>query len=175
MIAAGEVDQASGCVLDLRLLSDVISRRIIRDVDHRDLKHRRAVARTGALWPVGQHRAAPSQGTGLAAAPRPPLAIPRRPARRQWQREASIHRAFLWSLPACSLQVTLPSRQWRGSGGPGLAAITLTRAWAWSWVLAAGGTSGADGGRSWPGRPVIWTSREAVWSSAFSQAARDAA
>jgi 6-pyruvoyl-tetrahydropterin synthase len=41
VVVAGEVDQASGCVLDLRLLSDVISRRVIRDVDHRDLKHRR--------------------------------------------------------------------------------------------------------------------------------------
>ena len=47
MIVAGEVDQASGCVLDLSLLSDVISRRVICDVDHRDLKHRRAVARAG--------------------------------------------------------------------------------------------------------------------------------
>jgi len=47
MVAAGEVDQASGCVLDLRLPSDV-SRRIIGDADHRDLKYRRAVARTGA-------------------------------------------------------------------------------------------------------------------------------
>jgi hypothetical protein len=35
-------------------------------------------------------------------------------------------------LLACSLQVTLGSTQWRGSGGPGLAAITLTRAWTWS-------------------------------------------
>jgi hypothetical protein len=30
------------------------------------------------------------------------------------------------------LQVTLRSMRWRGSGGPGLAAVTLTRARAWS-------------------------------------------
>jgi hypothetical protein len=83
-VVAGEVDQASGCVLDLRLPSDVISRQIIGDVGC------------------------------------------------QGQREASVCRAFPWGLPTCSLQVTLRSMQWRGSGGPGLAAITLTRAWAWS-------------------------------------------
>jgi len=34
---AGDVDQASGYVLDLKLLSDVMSRQVIRDVDHRNL------------------------------------------------------------------------------------------------------------------------------------------
>ena len=48
------------------------------------------------------------------------------------QREASVCRAFPWGLPACSSQGTLRAMQWRGSGGPGPAAITLTRAWAWS-------------------------------------------
>jgi 6-pyruvoyltetrahydropterin/6-carboxytetrahydropterin synthase len=37
VIVAGEIDQASGYVLDLKLLSDVIGRTIIRDVDHRNL------------------------------------------------------------------------------------------------------------------------------------------
>ena len=38
--------------------------------------------------------------------------------------------AFTRGLPACSWQVTIGSTQWRGSGRSGLAAITLTRAWA---------------------------------------------
>jgi 6-pyruvoyltetrahydropterin/6-carboxytetrahydropterin synthase len=33
----GEIDEASGYVLDLKLLSDVIGRQIIQDVDHRNL------------------------------------------------------------------------------------------------------------------------------------------
>jgi 6-pyruvoyltetrahydropterin/6-carboxytetrahydropterin synthase len=37
VVVAGEIDQASGYVLDLKLLSDVIARRVIRDVDHRNL------------------------------------------------------------------------------------------------------------------------------------------
>jgi 6-pyruvoyltetrahydropterin/6-carboxytetrahydropterin synthase len=37
VVVAGEVDEASGYVLDLKLLSDVIGRQIIRDVDHRNL------------------------------------------------------------------------------------------------------------------------------------------
>jgi 6-pyruvoyltetrahydropterin/6-carboxytetrahydropterin synthase len=37
VVVAGEVDQASGYVLDLKLLSDVMSRQVIRDVDHRNL------------------------------------------------------------------------------------------------------------------------------------------
>jgi 6-pyruvoyltetrahydropterin/6-carboxytetrahydropterin synthase len=37
VIVAGEVDQATGYVLDLKLLADVIGRQVIRDVDHRNL------------------------------------------------------------------------------------------------------------------------------------------
>jgi len=37
VVVAGEIDQASGYVLDLKLLSDVIGRQVIRDVDHRNL------------------------------------------------------------------------------------------------------------------------------------------
>ena len=37
VVVAGEVDQASGYVLDLKLLSDVMSRQVIRDVDHCNL------------------------------------------------------------------------------------------------------------------------------------------
>ena len=37
VVVAGEIDQATGYVLDLKQLSDVISSRIIEDVDHRNL------------------------------------------------------------------------------------------------------------------------------------------
>jgi 6-pyruvoyltetrahydropterin/6-carboxytetrahydropterin synthase len=37
VVVAGEIDQATGYVLALKLPSDVISRQIIRDVDHRNL------------------------------------------------------------------------------------------------------------------------------------------
>jgi 6-pyruvoyltetrahydropterin/6-carboxytetrahydropterin synthase len=37
VVVAGEVDQASGYVLDLKLLSDVMRRQIITDVDHCNL------------------------------------------------------------------------------------------------------------------------------------------
>jgi 6-pyruvoyltetrahydropterin/6-carboxytetrahydropterin synthase len=37
VVVTGEIDQATGYVLDLKELSDVISRRIIEDVDHRNL------------------------------------------------------------------------------------------------------------------------------------------
>jgi 6-pyruvoyltetrahydropterin/6-carboxytetrahydropterin synthase len=37
VVMAGQVDQATGYVFDLKELSDVISRRIIDDVDHRNL------------------------------------------------------------------------------------------------------------------------------------------
>ena len=37
VVVAGEIDHASGYVLDLKLLSEVIGRQIIRDVDHRNL------------------------------------------------------------------------------------------------------------------------------------------
>jgi 6-pyruvoyltetrahydropterin/6-carboxytetrahydropterin synthase len=37
VVVAGEVDQATGYVLDLKWLSDVIAAHVIRDVDHRNL------------------------------------------------------------------------------------------------------------------------------------------
>ena len=37
VVVAGEIEQASGYVLDLKSLSDVICRQVIQDVDHRNL------------------------------------------------------------------------------------------------------------------------------------------
>jgi 6-pyruvoyltetrahydropterin/6-carboxytetrahydropterin synthase len=37
VVVAGEVDQASGYVYDLKSLADVIGRQVLRDVDHRNL------------------------------------------------------------------------------------------------------------------------------------------
>jgi 6-pyruvoyltetrahydropterin/6-carboxytetrahydropterin synthase len=37
VVVAGDIDPASGYVLDLKLLSDVMYRQVIRDVDHRNL------------------------------------------------------------------------------------------------------------------------------------------
>jgi 6-pyruvoyltetrahydropterin/6-carboxytetrahydropterin synthase len=37
VVVAGEIDQTSGYVLDLKLLSDVMCRQVIQDVDHRNL------------------------------------------------------------------------------------------------------------------------------------------
>jgi 6-pyruvoyltetrahydropterin/6-carboxytetrahydropterin synthase len=37
VVVAGEVDQATGYVLDLKRLSEIISERVIQDVDHRNL------------------------------------------------------------------------------------------------------------------------------------------
>jgi 6-pyruvoyltetrahydropterin/6-carboxytetrahydropterin synthase len=37
VVVAGEIDPASGYVLDLKSLSDIIGTQIIRDVDHRNL------------------------------------------------------------------------------------------------------------------------------------------
>ena len=37
VVVAGQIDQATGYVLDLKQLSDVISWRVIQDVDHRNL------------------------------------------------------------------------------------------------------------------------------------------
>ena len=37
VVVAGEVDAVSGYVMDLKVLADVISRQVIRDVDHRNL------------------------------------------------------------------------------------------------------------------------------------------
>lgn len=47
VVVAGEIDQASGYVLDLKLLSDVIIRQVIRDVDHRNLN-------TDVPWLMGR-------------------------------------------------------------------------------------------------------------------------
>ena len=37
VIVADDIDQATGYLLDLKLLSDIITRQVIRDVDHRNL------------------------------------------------------------------------------------------------------------------------------------------
>ena len=37
VVVVGEIDEASGYVLDLKSLSDVICRQVIQDVDHRNL------------------------------------------------------------------------------------------------------------------------------------------
>jgi len=37
VVVAGEIDPTTGYVLDLKVLSDVVTRQIIRDVDHRNL------------------------------------------------------------------------------------------------------------------------------------------
>jgi 6-pyruvoyltetrahydropterin/6-carboxytetrahydropterin synthase len=37
VVVAGEIDDATGYVIDLKELSDVIARRVIQDVDHRNL------------------------------------------------------------------------------------------------------------------------------------------
>jgi 6-pyruvoyltetrahydropterin/6-carboxytetrahydropterin synthase len=37
VVVAGEISPATGYVMDLKVLSDVIARQVIRDVDHRNL------------------------------------------------------------------------------------------------------------------------------------------
>ena len=37
VVVAGDIDPACGYVLDLKLLSDIISKQVIQDVDHRNL------------------------------------------------------------------------------------------------------------------------------------------
>jgi 6-pyruvoyltetrahydropterin/6-carboxytetrahydropterin synthase len=37
VVVAGEIDETKGYVLDLKLLSAVVTRQVIRDVDHRNL------------------------------------------------------------------------------------------------------------------------------------------
>ena len=37
VVVAGQIDQASGYVIDLKTLSDIICTQVIRDVDHRNL------------------------------------------------------------------------------------------------------------------------------------------
>ena len=47
VVVVGEVDQASGYVLDLKVLSDIMNGQVIRDVDHRNLN-------TDAPWLSGR-------------------------------------------------------------------------------------------------------------------------
>jgi 6-pyruvoyltetrahydropterin/6-carboxytetrahydropterin synthase len=47
VVVAGEVDQATGYVFDLKRLADVIGRQVIREVDHRNLN-------TDVSWLKGQ-------------------------------------------------------------------------------------------------------------------------
>ena len=70
VVAAGPVDPATGYVIDLKLLSDVMGRQVIRDVDHRNLN-------TDVPWLAGciptaenlalacWHRLAPELPAGL--------------------------------------------------------------------------------------------------------------
>jgi 6-pyruvoyltetrahydropterin/6-carboxytetrahydropterin synthase len=37
VVVAGDIDQSSGYVIDLKLLAEVMTRRVIHDVDHRNL------------------------------------------------------------------------------------------------------------------------------------------
>ena len=57
VVVAGEIDQPSGYVLDLKLLSDIIGRQVIREVDHRNpLTETKARQRSGhsaaTTWPT---------------------------------------------------------------------------------------------------------------------------
>ena len=61
VVVAGEIDQATGYVLDLKLLSDVIGRQIIRDVDHRNLN-------TDVPWLDGLHPDRRKPGPGVLGA-----------------------------------------------------------------------------------------------------------
>jgi 6-pyruvoyltetrahydropterin/6-carboxytetrahydropterin synthase len=47
VVVAGEVDQATGYVMDLKLLAKIIGRQIIQDVDHRNLN-------TDVVWLKGR-------------------------------------------------------------------------------------------------------------------------
>src|ERR1700757_1904104 len=61
VVVAGEIDQASGYVLDLKLLSEVINSQVIRDVDHRNLN-------TDVPWLKG---CVPQPETRAGACPEP--------------------------------------------------------------------------------------------------------
>src|SRR6478672_11118858 len=61
VVVAGEIDQASGYVLDLKLLSEVINTQVIRDVDHRNLN-------TDVPWLKG---CVPTTETPARACPEP--------------------------------------------------------------------------------------------------------
>jgi 6-pyruvoyltetrahydropterin/6-carboxytetrahydropterin synthase len=78
VVVGGEVDQATGYVLDLKLLSNVISREIIRDVDHRNLN-------TDVAWLKGLNPT--SENLALAFWERLQPALPERVLRsvRVWE------------------------------------------------------------------------------------------
>jgi 6-pyruvoyltetrahydropterin/6-carboxytetrahydropterin synthase len=67
VVVGGEVDQATGYVLDLKLLSNVISRQVIRDVDHRNLNT--DVAWLKGLNPTSENLAQAIWGRLLPALP----------------------------------------------------------------------------------------------------------
>src|SRR3974377_692169 len=68
VVVSGEGDQATGYVLDLKFLSDVIARQVIREVDHRNLN-------TDVPWLKG--RVPTAENLAQAFWQRPPA---RRPA-----------------------------------------------------------------------------------------------
>jgi 6-pyruvoyltetrahydropterin/6-carboxytetrahydropterin synthase len=77
VVVAGEIDQATGYVVDLKQLSDVVCRRIIQDVDHRNLN-------TDVPWLEG--RIPTAENLALAFWDRIRTALP----------EASLRSVRLW-------------------------------------------------------------------------------
>ena len=73
VVVAGEIDPATGYVLDLKQLSDVISRRVIEDVDHRNLNTDVAVA--GGAYPDRRKPGAGVLGADPLGAPRGIVAV----------------------------------------------------------------------------------------------------
>ena len=67
VVVAGEVEPVTGYVLDLKQLSDVIHRRVIQDVDHRNLN-------TDVPWLRGAHPDRREPGPGVLGAD--PLGAP---------------------------------------------------------------------------------------------------
>ena len=62
VVVAGKVDQASGYVMDLKVLSDIMNGQVIQDVDHRNLN-------TDVPWLKGRIPTAEPGGDLLGAAP----------------------------------------------------------------------------------------------------------
>jgi len=58
VVVAGEIDPATGYVLDLKLLADVIRRQVILDVDHRNLN-------TDVAWLKGSVPTAENLATAI--------------------------------------------------------------------------------------------------------------
>jgi 6-pyruvoyltetrahydropterin/6-carboxytetrahydropterin synthase len=77
VVVAGEVDQATGYVLDLKQLSDVICRRVIQDVDHCNLN-------TDVPWLEGRIPTAENLAVAFWTRIRPELP------------EGSLHSLRLW-------------------------------------------------------------------------------